>query len=122
MDANFFTKSWVTAAGVLMVIALLMFIMPQYGVWQQGLKGEAELARAEQSRQILIEQAKAERESAKYRAEAIAIVGKAAKDYPEYRYQEFLGAFGEAFREGSIHQVVYVPTEGMVPITEAGKR
>lgn len=111
----------IAIAGLLLMMAL-MGGCPPYNVWQQGLTGQAELRRAEQNRQIQIEQARAEREAAELRAEAIAIVGQAAKDFPEYRYQEFLGAFGEAFREGDIDQIVYVPTEGLIPITEAGKR
>ncbi|WP_312307640.1 hypothetical protein [Acinetobacter variabilis] len=47
--------------------------------------------------------------------------GQAAKDYPEYRKQEFIGAFGEALREGRIQQIIYVPTEANIPIVEAGK-
>jgi len=107
--------------GFLSVALILsaMFGIPVYNVWQQGLSGEADLRKAEQTRLILVEQAKAEKESATYRADAIAIVGQAAKDFPEYRFQEFLGAFGEAFREGNIEQIIYVPTEGMVPIMEA---
>ncbi|MDA4958584.1 hypothetical protein PGK18_18785, partial [Acinetobacter baumannii] len=56
------------------------------------------------------------------RAEAIQTIGKAAKDYPEYRNQEFIGAFGEALRDGKIQQIVYVPTEANIPVLEAGKR
>jgi hypothetical protein len=92
-----------------------------YTVEQERLVGEAEFVRAEQNRKILVEQARAEKDAATLRAEAIEIVGQAAKDFPEYRYQEFLGAFGEAFRDGTIDQIVYVPTEGMIPITEAGR-
>lgn len=64
----------------------------------------------------------AELESAKLRAEAIQTIGKAAKDYPEYRKQEFIGAFGDALRDGKIQQIVYVPTEANIPVLEAGKR
>lgn len=117
-----YTQLIIATAGSVAIIVTVMWAWPVYNVWQQGLKGEAELARAEQQRQILVEQAKAERDAATLRAEAIEIVGQAAKDFPEYRYQEFLGAFGEAFREGYIDQIIYVPTEGMIPITEAGKR
>lgn len=117
-----YTQLIIATAGSVAIIVTVMWAWPVYNVWQQGLKGEAELARAEQQRQILVEQAKAERDAATLRAEAIEIVGQAAKDFPEYRYQEFLGAFGEAFREGNIDQIIYVPTEGMIPITEAGKR
>lgn len=87
----------------------------------EQLLGEAELKRAEQNRQIQVQQATAERDSASLRAEAIKIVGQAAKDFPEYRYQEFLGAFAEALKDGKINQVIYVPTEANVPLMEAGR-
>lgn len=92
---------------------------PHYKVWSQGMEGQASLKRAEQEKQIQIEQAKAELESAKLRAQAIAEMGQAAKEYPEYRQQEFIGAFAEAVREGKIDQMIYVPTEANIPITEA---
>ena len=103
------------------LIASLMFGLPIYGVWQQGLSGKANLAKAEQTRKILIEQAKAEKESASIRADAIQIIGQAAKDYPEYRLQEFMGAFAEALNSDKIEQIIYVPTEANIPIMEAGK-
>lgn len=86
------------------------------------MRGKAALAEATQSKMIQIEQARAELESAQLRAEAIKIIGKTAKEYPEYREQEFIGAFGEALREGKINQIIYVPTEANLPILEAGKR
>lgn len=85
------------------------------------MDGQAALAEAEQSKMIQVQVAKAELESAKLRAEAIKLVGQAAKDYPEYRKQEFIGAFGEALRDGRIQQIIYVPTEANIPIVEAGK-
>ena len=103
------------------LVTSLMFGLPVYRVWQQGLTGEAALARAEQERQILVEQAQAERDAAQLRAEAIAIVGQAAQDFPEYRHQEFIGAFGEALQNGSISKLVFVPTEANIPIVEAGR-
>ncbi|HCW5282361.1 TPA: hypothetical protein OXP51_000718 [Acinetobacter baumannii] len=36
--------------------------------------------------------------------------------------QEFIGAFGDALRDGKIQQIVYVPTEANIPVLEAGKR
>ena len=101
------------------IIIALMFGIPKYTVWQQELSGKATLARASQERQVLIEQAKAEKESAVIRADAIAIVGKAAKEYPEYRLQEFLGAFAEALQSDKIEKIIYVPTEANIPIMEA---
>lgn len=108
--------------GFVLVVAFLMFGYPQYKVWQQGMSGQARLAEAKQSKQIAIETAQAELDSAKLRAQAIEVIGKTAKEYPEYRNQEFIGAFGEALRDGKIQQIVYVPTEANIPILEAGKR
>lgn len=110
---------------VLLVIVLIagwMFVYPNYRVWSQEMRGKAALAEATQSKMIQIEQARAELESAELRAKAIKVIGQTAKDFPEYREQEFIGAFGEALREGVINQVIYVPTEGNIPILEAGKR
>lgn len=107
--------------GVLLILGL-MFGLPLYNVWQQGLSGQAMLARADQTRQITITQAKAEEAAAEHRAKAIAIMGEMAKKYPEYRQQEFIGAFAEAMHNGRINQIIYVPTEAGIPILEAGKR
>ncbi|MEJ2899570.1 hypothetical protein [Acinetobacter sp. NS-4] len=106
----------------LLLVLLLLFGWPHYKVWKQGMDGQAALAEAEQSKMIQVQVAKAELESAKLRAEAIKLVGEAAKDYPEYRKQEFIGAFGEALRDGRIQQIIYVPTEANIPIVEAGKQ
>lgn len=107
---------------VIVLIAAWMFVYPNYRVWSQEMRGKAALAEATQSKMIQIEQARAELESAELRAKAIKVIGQTAKDFPEYREQEFIGAFGEALREGAINQVIYVPTEGNIPILEAGKR
>jgi regulator of protease activity HflC (stomatin/prohibitin superfamily) len=113
-----------SSAGVgvaIVVIAGLMFGLPVYNVWRAGKSGEAKLMQAEQEKQILIETAKAEVEAAKLRAEAIEIVGASAQQYPEYRLQEFMGAFGEALNNGEIEQIIYVPTECQIPIMEAAR-
>lgn len=106
--------------GLVFIIAF-MLIHPWYKVWKLGMDGQARLAEAEQSKRIQIETAKAELESARYRAEAIEVVGKAAKAYPEYRQQEYIAAFGEALKEGKMEQIIYVPTEANIPIMEAGR-
>lgn len=107
---------------VVAIVGLLFFGLPLWNVWRSGLSGEADLNRAEQTKKIMIETARAEKESAKLRAEAIEIMGAAAKNFPEYRQQEFIQAFGEALREGTISQIIYIPTEANVPVLEAGNR
>ena len=110
------------------LIAVGMWGCPQYNVWQQGLAGEAELARAEQNRQIRIEAAKAKKEAAKYDAEAeverangVAKANKiiadslgGAEGYLRWRYIEMLQETGGKGRE-----TIYIPTEAAMPIMEA---
>jgi len=122
-DKEFTIRIDLILYGILVVVCIgaLMFILPKYKVWSMEMSGKAKLAEATQSRQIQIEQARGELEASKLRAKAIKIVGEAAKKYPEYRYQEFLGAFGEALNNGSIEKIVYVPTEANIPIMEAGR-
>lgn len=119
-------KPWtigiLSAVLVIFLIALGMYGIPKYNVWQQGLAGEAKLKRAGQEKMIMIEKAKAEVEAAIHRAKAIKLMGEMAKKYPEYRQQEFIGAFAEAMEEGNIDQIIYVATEAGIPILEAGKR
>jgi regulator of protease activity HflC (stomatin/prohibitin superfamily) len=112
---------WSTVV-TLVVIAFYMGVVPPWKVWAAQKDGEATLARAESARQVLVQQALAEKNAAQHRADAIKIVGQAAKDFPEYRKQEFIGAFAHALEAGKIQQIIYVPTEGNIPITEARVR
>ena len=105
-----------------LVFALLFAVGPYYKLWSQEMRGKAALAEARQSKMIQVEQARAELDSAQLRAEAIKTIGIASQKYPEYRTQEFIGAFGDALREGKISQIIYVSTEGNIPILEAGTR
>ena len=62
-----------TAAGIALLVAVIlfsMFVFPLYNVWRSELQGKAELVRAEQNRQIKIEEAKANLEAEKLNAEA----------------------------------------------------
>ena len=100
------------------IVVGLAFGVPKWNVWRAGLSGEAALKRAEQTKLIMIETARAEKEASEYEAEAIQIMGEAAKKYPEYRQQKFIGAFAEALEAGNISQIIYVPTEASIPILE----
>lgn len=102
-----------------------MFGYPQYSVWQQNKAGEAELARAEQNRQIVIQEARAKEESAKslanaeiIRAEGVAkaneIIGESLKNNDAYIHYLWI----ETLKE-SKDQVIYIPTEAGIPITES---
>ena len=118
-DATLVVLVIVSIAVVIIGIATMMFVIPKWNVWRAGLQGEALKLKADQTKQILVTQAQAELDAAGLRAQAIEKIGAMAQKYPEYRKQEFIGAFAEALHEGNIHQIIYVPTEGNIPITEA---
>lgn len=116
----------VTVAGVA-IVTLTVIILGAIGIRlgtahlsivTSRLAGQAAFAHSESERKVLVSQAEAELEAAKLRAEAIKIVGEVAQKYPEYRNQEFIGAFGEALRSDKIDQIIYVPTEANIPIIE----
>ena len=111
-------------AGVvaLLIILGLIWGYQYFKVFSAEMSGKAKKMEAQQARMVLVEQARAEKEAAQLRSDAILIVGEAAKKYPEYRYQEYIGAFAEALKNGKIHQIIYIPTEAGIPILEAGRK
>lgn len=119
--------NWVRAITSLIVLScavlglawLVLFGWPMYSVWASEMRGKAKLKEAEHTKQILIETARAEMEAAKLQAEAIRTVGQMSQQYPEYREQQFISAFGEALQSGEVEQIIYVPTEAGIPIVEA---
>lgn len=124
MDESKIVWFWIVRIGLtlLSLIVAMMAGCPQYNVYSARMKGEATQAESQGARQALVSQAQAEKDAAQLRADAVKIMGQAAKDFPEYRQQEFIGAFAEAMKDGKIQQIIYVPTEAGIPITEAGKR
>jgi len=55
---------------VFILIIVAMVVLPQYNVWRKKLAGQAQLKEQEYAKQIMVEQAKAELESAKLLREA----------------------------------------------------
>lgn len=107
-------------------ILILMFGMPVYRVWQQEMRGKAEFAQAEQNRKIKVEEARAnleaeklnalaEVERARGAAEAIKIENGTLTD----RYIQYLWVRNQ--NNLSDKTVIYIPTEGNLPIMEAGR-
>lgn len=115
----------IIGAIAILLVGAFMWGYPQYNVWTQEMTGRAELARAEQSRQIVIAEAKAKQESAvalaeaevaraRGVAEANKIIGDSLKGNDAYlRYLWIMG-----LQDGS-SEVIYVPTEAQLPILEA---
>ncbi len=113
---------------VIGVVALPMWVLPRYGLYRLNLKGQATLKEAEWTKKVLVEDAKALKAAAVYKAEAEVerakgvaqanqIIGESLKGNEGYlRYLWIQG-----LQDGS-SEVIYIPTEAGMPILEAGKR
>ncbi len=124
-----------TRAALVATISLVALVgscmrwKPEYDVWQQGLEGQAALARATQDRQIKVQEAEAARDSAKLLAEAEVIRSRGAAEANKIM-QEGLGGPENFLRwkyismldegkGGAQREIIYVPMDGVLPITEA---
>lgn len=105
------------------ILALPMWLYPQYRVWSREMNGRAELAEATWNRQIQVEEAQANLESeklnaqaeverAKGMAEAIDIEGGALTT----EYIQYLWVRQNTFNDKT---TIYIPTEANLPILEA---
>lgn len=116
--------------GVVLVIALLCLGLvgcPKYNVYSQQMDGKAKLAEAQSSRQIKTLEAKAAMDSAKDLAAAEVIRAQGAAKANAILQNSLGGPEGylrylqiQAY-ENSKAQLIYVPTEGGLPVTEAGR-
>ena len=121
-------KSGCTIAAVgtgLLLLIIAMFVYPQYRVYSQRLSGEAALAEAQSSRQVAILEARAKKESAIQLAEAEVIRARGAAQANAILQGSLGGPEGylrylqiQAL-EASNAQLIYVPTEAGLPVTEA---
>lgn len=118
---------WRILSVALCCTLLVMWGCPNYSVYQQNLEGEAELARAKQNRQIVIQEAQAKKESAKDLADAEIIratgaakaneiIGNSLKGNEAYLHYLFINNM-----ENTKNQVIYIPTESGLPILEANR-
>lgn len=101
----------------------------KFKVYVAEQSGKAELAQAEQNRQIKVKEAQATKDSATLladaevlRAQGVANANKIIADglggpegYLRYLYIDML-------RDQAGKEIIYVPTEAGLPILEAGKR
>ncbi len=114
-------------AALLVILILSMAGCPAYNVWEQGLTGEAELARAKQNRQITIEEALAVKESATHKKDAEIIRAEGVQKANQIIAGGLGGPEGylrylyiDALDSGKC-QTIYVPTEAGLPIMEASR-
>lgn len=125
-DSIFYIYIIGAVLGLLTIIVAFMIVVgPFIEVWHQGMKGKAELARADSNRQIVICEALAKKESSKaladaeiIRAEGVAQANKIIGDSltGNEGYLRYLWIQG---LQTNNMQVVYVPTEANLPIMES---
>lgn len=123
---------------VLVLIGLSMAIGPTYRIYRQNKQGEANLRQQEWEKKILIEQARAENESATLQAEA-RIKQETAKAEAEIIRAKGVAESNRIIADslrgnesylrylwidkiGDNPNVIYVPTEAGLPILEARNR
>lgn len=127
MIKNLGTLVALVILALVVVIVILMFGIPRYKVWQQEMAGKAEMAKAEQNRRILVEEAKArleaeklnaqaEIERARGMAEAMKVEnGTLNETYNQYLFIRTLEKIAD---KGSLPQIIYLPSNGLVPVMD----
>lgn len=107
-----------------------MFGLPHYLVWQKGKAGQAQLMEARQNRQIMIEEASARLESSKLNAQAEVERAKGMAEAmaienmevtPEYNQYLFIRSLETIAEHGSLPQIIYLPTDGLLPVMDLGQ-
>ncbi len=118
------------AAFIISLILIFAIVVPMMKPWWAGQSGKAELAQADQNRQITIVEATAKREAAiqlaqaeieraKGVAQANKIIGESLQENEDYlRYLWITDVAGANIDK----TVVYVPTETNLPILEASRQ
>lgn len=124
------------AISIVAISALSMILMPKYRIYKQDLQGQANLRQQEWEKKILVEQAKAQNESATLNAEATIkqetakaeaeiirakgvaeanrIIGQSLKGNEEYLNYLWINNI-----EKTGSEKIYIPTEAGMPILEA---
>lgn len=109
--------------GSLILISVGLFGCPMYRVWQQEKEGEAELKRAEQNRQIRVQEALASKESASLLAQADTIrahgIARTQQIIGSSLSEEYLKWYWIDNLEKTPGATIYIPTEANIPIMEA---
>jgi hypothetical protein len=119
----------VGCAGIIIIVLLALGLVgcPQYSVYSQEMSGKAKLAEAQSSRQVATLEAKAKLESSKSLAEAEVIRAEGAARANKILQNSLGGPEGylrylqiQAYQDSNA-KLIYVPTEGGLPITEASR-
>src|ERR1044072_8949154 len=130
-------KSIFTVAGIVAAIVIISIVLiwggcalsAKYSVWSAAQAGKAQLAQADYNRQISVREAEAKMAAATDLAQAEVIRAQGLAKANQVIGSSLSGPEGEAYLHylwvnnlaETKDQVVYVPTEANLPITEAGR-
>lgn len=107
---------------VLLIIGAIMWIIPKYNVWSKELHGKAQLKESEYSKQVLIEEAKANLEAEKLNAEAEVERAKGMAKAMEIENGKLTDTYIKYLwvrsMTGNEANTIYIPTEAGLPILE----
>ena len=110
-----------------LLIPIAMWGLPQYRLYSERLAGEARLAEAQSSRRIAILEAEARRESAVALAQAEVLRAEGAARANQILQDSLGGPEGylrylqiQALERANAN-LIYVPTEAGLPVTEASR-
>ncbi|KAA5538306.1 hypothetical protein [Paenimyroides baculatum] len=116
---------------IAILVVVLMVGLPVYNVWQQEMAGKAEMAKAEQNRKILIEEAKARLEAEKLNAQAEVERARGMAEAMKlengtlnttYNQYLFIRTLEKLADKGSLPQIIYMPAEGLVPVMDVSTK
>lgn len=115
---------------ILVGVGVLLFGFPVYNVWQQEMAGKAEMAKAEQNRRILVEEARARLEAEKLNAQAEIERARGMAEAMKiengtlnsvYNQYLFIRTLEKLADKGNLPQIIYMPSEGLVPMMDVSK-
>ena len=127
---NLTKKISISVAVFVLVVFSFMAGFPMYKVWKKEMDGKAAFAEAEQDRKILIEEAKANLEAEKLNAQAEIERAKGMSEAMKiengqltevYNQYLFIRSLVELAEKGDLPQIIYLPTEGMIPVMDIDK-
>lgn len=116
-----------TGVGLVIALSCGMFVgCPRYNVWSSEMSGKAEFAKAEQNRRIKIEEAKANLEAEKLNAQAEVERAKGAAQAIQIENGSITPTYIQYLwvrQQSNLNDktVIYVPTEGSLPIFESSR-
>lgn len=129
-DPNFARIIGTILVAILAFTSAVLAGCPRYNVWEQGLAGQAALRRAEQDRQIAVQEAQAKKDASRLLAEAEVerargvaeankIIGEGLRGHEEYLRYLWIMSLEHTASSVNGSTVVYVPTEANLPVLEA---